>query len=121
MFEDTPLRLTASGISEQWRGYRLPMDTSRNLIMIFKEALNNALKYSGATEVSIHAEMKRRDVLNIVMKDNGKGFNPQAVTRGNGLQNMQIRAGRLNGKLYVDSRPGKGTILSLTFKIPRNR
>jgi len=121
LFEDTPLKLTVSGISEQWRGYRLPMDTSRNLIMIFKEALNNALKYSGATEVNIHVEMKRRDVLNIVMKDNGKGFDPQSVTRGNGLQNMQIRAGRLNGKLYVDSRPGKGTILSLTFKIPRNR
>jgi nitrate/nitrite-specific signal transduction histidine kinase len=34
---------------------------------------------------------------------------------------MQTRAGRLHGKLYIDSQQGKGTMISLTFKIPPNR
>ena len=93
----------------------------RNLIMIFKESLNNALKYSGAKNVSIDIVIKGRDVLQILLKDDGKGFDVREVTKGNGIHNMNMRAGRLNGKLYIDSRPGKGTILTLTFKIPRNR
>ena len=121
LFGDTDIQFSFHGVSEQWRKYRLPMDMSRNLIMIFKESLNNALKYSGAKNVSIDIVIKGRDVLQILLKDDGKGFDVREVTKGNGIHNMNMRAGRLNGKLYIDSRPGKGTILTLTFKIPRNR
>lgn len=121
LFGDTDIQFSFHGVSEQWRNYRLPMDMSSNLIMIFKESLNNALKYSGAKNVSIDILMKGRDVLQILLKDDGKGFDVKEVTKGNGIHNMNMRAGRLNGKLYIDSHHGKGTILTLTFKIPRNR
>jgi signal transduction histidine kinase len=85
--------------------------------MIFKEALNNALKYSKAKNVWLEVRMKTRGVLQMVLRDNGEGFDMHTVEKGNGINNMNIRTGRLNGKLYIDSRKDKGTIINLTFKI----
>lgn len=121
LFQDTEVEFTFSGTDERWKNFRLPMDMSRNLIMIFKEALNNSLKYAQAHNVSLDVQMKNKNVLQMVLKDDGKGFDIHAATKGNGVNNMHIRAGRLHGKLYVDSRVNKGTIISLTFKIPQNR
>ena len=121
LFQDTEVNFHFTGTDEKWRNFKLPMDMSRNLIMIFKEALNNCLKYSGAKNVTIEVVIKNKNVLQLVMKDDGVGFDVQSVKRGNGLNNMNTRAGRLNGKLYIDSRPDKGTIINLTFKIPLNK
>ena len=118
LFQDTNVDFVFTGTDEKWRNFRLPMDMSRNLIMIFKEAMNNALKYAGATSVSLDITLRNRNILQMVLKDNGRGFDQQTVKKGNGLINMSMRAGRLNGKLYIDSRMGKGTIISLTFRIP---
>jgi len=117
MFQDTEVDFNFTGLDEKWRKYRLPMDMSRNLIMIFKEALNNCLKYSQAKNVWIEASLKNRDVLHLVLRDNGLGFDTNEARKGNGINNMNIRAARLNGRLYIDSKPGKGTIMSLAFKI----
>jgi ligand-binding sensor domain-containing protein/signal transduction histidine kinase len=121
LFQDTDINFTFKGADEKWRKHRLPMDMSRNLIMIFKEALNNCLKYSEAHNVTLEVGMRNRNVLQIVLKDDGHGFDVQAESKGNGINNMNVRAGRLNGRLYIDSRKDKGTIINLTFKIPPNR
>ncbi len=121
LFGDTDVDFLFAGTDEQWREYRLPMDVSRNLIMIFKEAMNNCLKYSGATSVTLTAEVNPHDELILQLKDNGKGFDEHSVKRGNGLNNMAIRAQRINGRLNISSAPGKGTSLTLQFKIPRSR
>jgi signal transduction histidine kinase len=120
LFMDTDVQFTFSGSDEKWRKYRLPMDMSRNLIMIFKEALNNCLKYAGAKNVYLKVSIRNRDVLQLVLTDDGKGFDIRSVKKGNGLNNMQVRAERLKGRIYVDSRPQKGTIISLTFKVPQD-
>jgi ligand-binding sensor domain-containing protein/signal transduction histidine kinase len=121
LFQDTDFTFTFKGTDEKWRKHRLPLDMSRNLIMIFKEALNNCLKYSKAKNVSLEVTLKNRNVLQMVLKDDGEGFDIQTIKKGNGLNNMNVRAERLNGRLYIDSRKGKGTIINLTFKIPLNR
>ncbi len=121
LVQDTEVNFTFTGTDEKWRSFRLPMDMSRNLIMIFKEALNNTLKYSLAKNITLDVTLKNRNVLQLVLKDDGIGFDMHTVKKGNGINNMNTRAGRLNGKLYIDSRPGKGTITNLTFKIPPNR
>lgn len=118
LYQDTDVNFTFTGTDERWRNFRLPMDVSRNLIMIFKEAMNNSLKYSGATEVSLDAAIKQKDVLQIVFKDNGKGFDIQTAKKGHGINNMQVRAERIHGRLYIDSAKDRGTIISLSFKIP---
>ncbi len=121
LFQDTDVNFTFTGTDEKWRKFRLPMDMSRNLIMIFKESLNNCLKYSKARNVTLDVTLKNKNVLQLTLKDDGQGFDLQTIKKGNGLNNMNVRAGRLDGRLYVDSRPGKGTIITLTFKIPLNR
>jgi signal transduction histidine kinase len=119
LFEDTEINFTVTGIDEKWRKYRLPMDMSRNLIMIFKEALNNCLKYAHAKNVTLEMVMRRREVLQLILKDDGVGFDIKTIKKGNGITNMHVRAERLNGRLYYDSRHGKGTIITLTFRVPK--
>jgi len=121
LFQDTEINFIFTGTDEKWRNYRLPMDMSRNLIMIFKEALNNCLKYSKAKNVSLVVSFKSKGILQMILKDDGQGFDIQNVKKGNGINNMNVRAGRMNGKIYIDSRKDKGTIINLTFKIPPNR
>lgn len=120
-FQDTDVNFVFTGTDEKWRNFRLPMDMSRNLIMIFKEALNNCLKYAHARNVTLEVTLRNKNVLQLVLKDDGDGFDIQTIKKGNGLINMNTRAERLGGKLYIDSRIGKGTIINLTFKIPLNR
>ncbi len=121
LFQDTDVNFTFTGTDEKWRNFRLPMDMSRNLIMIFKEALNNCLKYSQAKNVSLEVTLKNKNILQLVLKDDGQGFEMQTVKKGHGINNMNTRTERLNGKLYIDSRKNKGTIINLAFKIPQNR
>lgn len=118
LFQDTDVDFYFYGTDEKWQKYRLPMDVSRNLIMIFKEALNNCLKYSKAKEVKLEAAIKDMDVFQLVLKDNGTGFDLETVQKGHGIANMNVRAKRINGILYIDTKPGQGTIITLTFRLP---
>lgn len=117
LFGDTEVQFHFSPPDERWRTYRLPLDVSRNLIMIFKEALNNTLKYAGATEVGLEVSLDG-NTLHLTLTDNGCGFDPKTVKRGNGLANMDLRARRMGGTLAVQPGPGKGTVLRLKFGLP---
>ncbi len=121
LFGDTNIDFRFSGTDERWKDFRMPMDLSRNLIMIFKEALNNCLKYAEPTLVTLDASLSPDNMLRLVLRDNGKGFDPEQVKRGHGIDNMNVRAKRLNGKLCLTSEKCKGTTLELTFKIPSNK
>lgn len=92
----------------------LDMQQRRDVFLIFKEAVNNAAKYSGAQSVKIKLQ---KALNNIVMEiaDNGKGFN-RAETSSNGLKNMQTRATGMNGELEIISSENKGT--AIVMKIP---
>ncbi|MBS1683053.1 MAG: tetratricopeptide repeat protein [Bacteroidetes bacterium] len=87
----------------------------KNLFMIFKESLNNAAKYSRASEVHIHFS---KDENNLVMTitDNGKGFDLSSPSSGNGLRNMKERSAEINSALSIESAVGVGT--SLKLQIP---
>lgn len=118
LLQDTDIDFVFLGSDMRWKDYKLPMDVSRNLIMIFKEALNNSLKYSKATKIEMDVRIKMRNVLQITMKDNGNGFDIQNTSRGHGIDNMHVRAKRIQGRFYIDSKEGKGTILNLAFRLP---
>lgn len=118
LFQDTEIDFVFLGTDMNWQNYKMPMDVSRNLIMIFKEALNNALKYSKATKITLDIRIKMRNVLQMTLKDNGEGFDIQNVKKGHGIDNMYVRAKRIKGRFYIDSRPGKGTIINLAFRLP---
>jgi ligand-binding sensor domain-containing protein/two-component sensor histidine kinase len=95
---------------------KLNMQMRRNIYLIFREALNNAVKYAEASIVEIHVQHSNGEFV-MEIKDNGKGFDLQAQKRGNGLLNMQKRAQLLKGTFLIDSATGQGTRIEVRFKL----
>lgn len=87
----------------------------KNIILICKEALNNILKHSKATEVSLKL-YKIEDAYSLEIKDNGVGF-CDTDKKGNGLINMNRRILELGGFLKITKENG----CELTFHIPTIR
>lgn len=106
------------------KGINLEMTKRKNFYLIFKEAVNNTLKYSGAKNLWVVIKHQQHR-LTLVIRDDGKGFdistqkqNASASLSGNGLQNMKMRAKEMNGTFELESQPGKGTQINLEFPIP---
>ena len=92
---------------------KIPTNRHYDFYLIFKEAINNAAKYSGATLVSVHVSRQRESLL-LVVHDNGRGFDIAAAQHsGNGLKNMQQRAAKIEAELSMQSEAGQGTTLWL--------
>ena len=83
----------------------LSMPQKKNLYLIFKEALNNAVKYSGTKKLEVKVGLEQNHIL-LNIKDYGKGFDKEIIIKGNGLDNMQNRTKELKGVLEVASEPG---------------
>jgi signal transduction histidine kinase len=104
----------------------LSAELRHNLFLAFEEALNNALKHSGATQVSVEMAARPGD-FQIVVTDNGSGFDvpatlaerPAAAGRrgGNGLVNMRQRLSVVGGECVVRSAPGQGTTVRLRIPL----
>jgi signal transduction histidine kinase len=89
--------------------------------MAIKETLNNAVKHSGATELHLQIQRHGRK-LTVVVTDNGRGFEPAAVTaRRNGLTNMAQRLRELGGACVVTSRPGQGCRVEFALALKPSR
>jgi len=106
--------------------FNLPMQQRRDLYLIFKEAINNAVKYSGCTEIEIRFQ-KTQSTFIMEITDNGVGFAKELLNGskqkifthgGNGLTNMQMRAAEHKGKCEVATSPGNGTKITLALPIP---
>lgn len=85
---------------------KLSVGARHDLLLIFKEAVNNAARHSTCTRIEIDFRCDPSG-LYLKMKDNGQGFNPTALTSGgHGLRSMQRRATDLGGTLTIQSRDG---------------
>ena len=85
---------------------------------IIQEQLNNILKHAEATSVQIDLETSEHQV-NLVIADNGKGFDTSIKRNGIGITNIMSRAELFNGKAVVDSSPGKGCRLQVELNTKR--
>jgi signal transduction histidine kinase len=95
-------------------------DLRHNIFLIVKETLNNARRHAGATEVNLQIKVGPSR-LEIVITDNGKGFDVAAATaagRRNGLVNMRRRASAVGGQLTLTSVPGSGTRMEFAYSFP---
>jgi signal transduction histidine kinase len=93
---------------------------SINLYRIIQEIIHNTMKHSGATELSIDLKRKENNIL-LITNDNGAGFNyddSATESSGLGLRNLLTRTELIGGKLFIESKKGKGT--SYIFEIPIN-
>lgn len=97
-------------VQEESKLIKLQPETRRNLYLVFKEAINNAAKYSQATHVTVDIHLQDKHLL-MQIEDNGKGFTPTDSSTGNGLKNIQKRAAESSGKASIKSVVGQGTTI----------
>lgn len=94
----------------------LNMEQRKNLYLIYKEGLNNAAKYSAASKVTVNIQKHKKEI-QLTIQDNGKGFDPNRIKKGNGLISMEERTTILNGKFDLNSSAGSGTTINIRFKV----
>jgi len=111
-----------AGIKFLWNVSTLPrMDelTPERILAIqriFLEVFSNTIKHSGARTVAVSAA-RVPGAVQIVIGDDGRGFEPAAVHNGNGLANLKLRAAQAGGTLLVDSGAGRGTRVTLLLPL----
>jgi signal transduction histidine kinase len=86
----------------------------KNIMLIIKEATNNIIKYSKATNVNI-ALHKKNNTIVLTIKDNGVGLQTKA-TQGNGINNIKKRTAELNGTCTITSNVNEGVKIECAFK-----
>lgn len=89
------------------------------LFRIIQEALNNVVKHAQASSVVVKLEFLPGQVVALI-KDNGKGFEPEAVASEGGhygLMIMRERAQLMNGEIQISSSPGQGTDVTITIPV----
>jgi len=116
------VELSRAGIPITFTHDRVPSRLSADLMLclfrIVQEALQNAIKYSRATAISVHLQ-GTGDELTLRVADNGIGFDvDQAWSRGLGLVSMTERLDAVGGSLVVHSKPGAGTEISVSVPMP---
>ena len=101
---------------------RLPQKIENNIFRIIQEAINNSIKYSEADTIEVTLAEVDDDLI-IEVKDRGRGFDTKIVEArsvniesGRGFFNMYERTEYINGRLNINSDPGKGT--RVTLKVP---
>lgn len=100
----------------------LEMTKRKNFYLIFKEAVNNAVKYAGCKNIWVNIHYRHHQ-LQLTVEDDGKGFDAGKVTTantlaGNGLQNMQLRTREMKGTISIESEADAGTKVNLLIPIP---
>lgn len=101
---------------------RLDSLTEINIYRIVQEAINNAIKYAESTHILVSLTHSK-NILSIVIDDNGKGFDPRKVKRvksgdgGMGMTFMKERINYIDGRLFVTSEEGKGTRVTLNIPL----
>jgi signal transduction histidine kinase len=104
-------------LPEQLPPHPLATDERHNLFLAVKEALNNVVKHSAASEVWLRVDVSGSTCL-ITIEDNGRGFVVESARPdGNGLGSMRERLAAIDGEFRVESQPGQGTKLQLLLKL----
>jgi len=103
---------------EELKNKKLPVEMRKNIFLILKEAINNAAKYSCATEVKLTVSKKENRMV-AVLADNGKGFDISSRVTGNGLNNMRQRADEIQAQIEIISEINKGTSVNFLCLLPK--
>jgi signal transduction histidine kinase len=87
---------------------QLNLEQRKEIYMIFKEAVTNAVKYSGTSELYVTLAEKN-GMLSMEIADSGIGFDPHSIIQGNGLKNMRARAAQIGAELNIEPGISKGS------------
>jgi signal transduction histidine kinase len=92
-------------------------EVRHHLFLALKEALNNAVRHGGASQIGIRVRVEERGLW-ILITDNGSGFDTVGRSNGHGLLNLRRRLEQLHGRCDLESSPGAGTTVSLQLPLP---
>ena len=115
-------QVKASGLEFGWRqgdalaGVRLRTRQILHVYRLLQEALNNALRHSGAGRVDFTVAVEA-DTIRFSVRDDGEGFRAGEVRAGRGLRSLRERAAKLGADLVIDSAPGQGTRVDLAVPL----
>jgi signal transduction histidine kinase len=101
-------------VDEAIYSLRLGMEERRNIFLIVKEAINNAVKHSGCQNLWV--VFTKKVELEMEVRDDGCGFDPASPTSRNGIVNIKHRASKIGGTLQLHSVKGAGTRVTLRAK-----
>jgi signal transduction histidine kinase len=92
-----------------------------NALQVSRECISNAVRHGGARiiDITLGAE---NGVGSLRIRDDGRGFDPAAGHGGgSGLDNLRTRAADMGGSLHLDSEPGRGCVVTVTFTLGQPR
>jgi two-component sensor histidine kinase len=107
-------------VNELNNDMHIGMNARKNIFLIAKEIINNAAKYSEASELNISVQLKN-DTLILLFSDNGKGIQQVETKGGNGFRNMRNRVTELQGEIAIESEIGLGTKITIHLPVARIR
>ena len=87
------------------------------LYRIVQEQFTNITKYAFATEVNISISIDKANILKLKIQDNGKGMSMNAVTNGIGFRNIKSRLSIYDGRMNIQTKPGKGFIMEIEMLV----
>lgn len=119
LFEHSSVRFETHTIPAAAKSVHLSMDERRAIVLIFKEAMNNCLKYAQCQHIRLVAELTAAQST-ISLIDDGQGFDPATASDGYGLRNMTMRSEAIGGNLEITSQPGVGTRIVLKNDFSQN-
>jgi signal transduction histidine kinase len=108
-------------VEKKWDEFQeqfLQKDQKLTIYRIVQEQLNNIMKHAAASTVSIRLRLIKENELDhveLVIKDDGKGFDPALKRNGVGLRNIISRAELFGGNVTIQSKPGHGCELKVLF------
>jgi PAS domain S-box-containing protein len=117
LFDNTGINFYARFEQEEGVQLKLPSGWSRQLVLIFKEAFTNALKYSRSSSVNMDFFIGH-ELFTIEVSDNGVGLPPhESVKSQRGIRNMKERSAKIKAVLEIISSPMGGTRIILEKRI----
>ncbi|WP_281764355.1 tetratricopeptide repeat-containing sensor histidine kinase [Neptunitalea lumnitzerae] len=99
---------------------RLESNLEITLFRMIQELCSNIIKHSGANEVNIYLTQHDTHQLNVIIEDNGKGFDPKVMNKENsgiGLKNIEKKVEQLGGTFTIDSSENKGTTIIIDIPL----
>lgn len=115
LFEDGDIEFSIEGLVTEFEQTRMPMSERREMALIVKEALHNALRHSEARHVKLTIR-RSEPFLEITVEDDGIGIPGPTSINGSGMANMRARARRLKGEFNVETEKNKG--VRVVLRIP---
>ena len=101
-------------IDSRLRGVTFTSIEGMNIYRTIQEAVNNSIKYADASTIIIDIK-QQTTAIEIIISDNGKGFDLTQTDLGNGINNMKKRIADCNGSLDIITNPNQGTTITIVI------